>query len=48
MTQPLFDFDLKCVAREHYITGKAAINFSHPEVLRVVGISCRTMIESRV
>lgn len=24
---PLFDFDLKRVSREHYITGKAAINF---------------------
>ena len=30
MAQPLFDFDLKRVAREHYITGKAAINFPHP------------------
>ena len=29
MTQPLFDFDLKRVSREHYITGKAAINFPH-------------------
>ncbi|KPW47395.1 hypothetical protein ALO95_200273 [Pseudomonas syringae pv. antirrhini] len=27
MRQPLFDFDLKRVSREHYITGKAAINF---------------------
>jgi hypothetical protein len=27
MTQPLFDFDLKRVSHEHYITGKAAINF---------------------
>lgn len=31
MTQPLFDFDLKHVSLEHYITGKAAINFPHPE-----------------
>lgn len=30
MTHPLFDFDLKRVSREHYITGKAAINFPHP------------------
>ena len=30
MRQPLFDFDLKRVSREHYITGKAAINFPHP------------------
>jgi len=29
MRQPLFDFDLKRVSREHYITGKAAINFPH-------------------
>ncbi|MBB6158548.1 hypothetical protein HDC30_005806 [Pseudomonas sp. JAI115] len=29
MTQPLFDFDLKRVSRQHYITGKAAINFPH-------------------
>lgn len=28
--QPLFDFDLKRVSRENYITGKAAINFPHP------------------
>lgn len=27
MTQPLFDLDLKRVSRQHYITGKAAINF---------------------
>jgi len=27
MSQPLFDPDLKRVSREHYITGKAAINF---------------------
>ncbi|WP_426203900.1 hypothetical protein [Pseudomonas sp. TWP3-1] len=27
MTLPLFDFDLKRVSRQHYITGKAAINF---------------------
>ena len=27
MKQPLFDFDLKHVSRQHYITGKAAINF---------------------
>ncbi|MCO7624909.1 hypothetical protein NJC08_00590 [Pseudomonas fluorescens] len=31
MTQPLFDFDLKRVSHTHYITGKAAINFPHPE-----------------
>ena len=31
MLQPLFDFDLKRVSHEHYITGKAAINFPHPE-----------------
>lgn len=30
MTQPLLDFDLKRVSRQHYITGKAAINFPHP------------------
>lgn len=30
MAQPLFDLDLKRVARENYITGKAAINFRHP------------------
>ena len=29
MRQPLFDFDLKRVSHEHYITGKAAINFPH-------------------
>ena len=27
MMQPLFDFDLKRASREHYVTGKAAINF---------------------
>ncbi|WP_092357893.1 hypothetical protein [Pseudomonas sp. NFACC25] len=32
MTQPLFDLDLSRVTREHYITGKAAINFSFPGV----------------
>lgn len=31
MRQPLFDFDLKRVSREHYITGKAAINFPDPD-----------------
>ncbi|MEE4072645.1 hypothetical protein [Pseudomonas viridiflava] len=31
MPQPLFDFDFKCVSRENYITGKAAINFPHSE-----------------
>jgi len=31
MAQPLFDFDLKRVSHQHYITGKAAINFPHPE-----------------
>jgi hypothetical protein len=30
MTQPLFDFDLKRVSHQHYITGKAAINFPPP------------------
>ena len=30
MKQPLLDFDLKRVSRQHYITGKAAINFPHP------------------
>ncbi len=30
MNKPLFDFDLKPVSRENYITGKAAINFPHP------------------
>lgn len=30
MKQPLFDFDLKRVSRQHYITGKAAINFPLP------------------
>lgn len=30
MTPPLFDFDLKRVSHQHYITGKAAINFPHP------------------
>lgn len=29
MAQPLFDLDLKRVARKHYITGKAAINFPY-------------------
>ena len=29
MIQPIFDFDLKRVSRQHYITGKAAINFPH-------------------
>ena len=29
MTPPLVDCDLKRVSREHYITGKAAINFPH-------------------
>lgn len=29
MDQPLFDLDLQRVTREHYITGKAAINFPH-------------------
>lgn len=32
MNQPLFDLDLSRVTREHYITGKAAINFPHPGV----------------
>jgi hypothetical protein len=30
MNKPLLDFDLKRVSRQHYITGKAAINFPHP------------------
>ncbi len=30
MRQPLIDFDLKRVSREHYITGKATINFPYP------------------
>ncbi|WNC10910.1 hypothetical protein [Pseudomonas coleopterorum] len=30
MPHPLFDFDLKRVSHQHYITGKAAINFPHP------------------
>lgn len=32
MNQPLFDLDLQRVTREHYITGKAAINFPFPDV----------------
>lgn len=32
MTQPLFDLNLSRVTREHYITGKAAINFPYPGV----------------
>lgn len=32
MTQPLYDLDLQRVTREHYITGKAAINFPFPGV----------------
>lgn len=32
MNQPLFDLDLSRVTREHYITGKAAINFPFPDV----------------
>ena len=32
MSQPLFDLDLSRVTREHYITGKAAINFPFPGV----------------
>jgi hypothetical protein len=31
MNKSRFDFDLKRVSREHYITGKAAVNFAHPE-----------------
>lgn len=30
MPQPLFDHDLRRVSRQHYITGKTAINFPHP------------------
>lgn len=29
MIPPLFDFDLKRVSSQHYITGKVAINFPH-------------------
>jgi len=32
MNQPLFDLNLLRVTREHYITGKAAINFPHAGV----------------
>lgn len=32
MNQPLFDLNLSRVTREHYITGKAAINFPFPGV----------------
>ena len=32
MTQPLFNLDLSRITREHYITGKAAINFPFPGV----------------
>ncbi|MDD2038722.1 hypothetical protein NP572_19645 [Pseudomonas putida] len=32
MSQPLFDIDLWRVTREHYITGKAAVNFPFPGV----------------
>nr|WP_232915497.1 hypothetical protein [Pseudomonas syringae] len=32
MTKPLFDLDLSRVTREHYVTGKAAINFPFPGV----------------
>lgn len=32
MKQTLFDLDLRRVSREHYITGKAAINFPFPGV----------------
>ncbi|WP_137163370.1 hypothetical protein [Pseudomonas asiatica] len=32
MSRPLFDLDLGRVSREHYITGKAAINFPFPGV----------------
>jgi hypothetical protein len=31
MSHPIFDFDLKRISIEHYITGKAAINFPPPE-----------------
>jgi hypothetical protein len=44
MSQPLFDLDLKRVSREHYITGKAAINFP---AAGGNGSSCRTLIESQ-
>lgn len=32
MNQPLFDLNLSRVTREHYVTGKAAINFPFPSV----------------
>lgn len=32
MNQSLFDLDLSRVTREHYITGKAAVNFPSPGV----------------
>lgn len=32
MNQPLFDLNLSRVSREHYVTGKAAINFPFPGV----------------
>ncbi len=44
MPQPLFDFDLKRVSHQHYITGKAAINFPHQEAPRVGGISLHILI----
>lgn len=37
MTQPLFDFDLKCVSLEHYINGKAGISFLQSESTTCVG-----------
>jgi hypothetical protein len=45
---PLFDFDLKRVSREHYITGKAAIIFRTQGAPRVDGIFCRILSENQV
>lgn len=47
MRQPLFDFDLKRVSREHYITGKAAIIFLIREAQLVGGTFCRTSTEKQ-
>lgn len=40
MTHPLFDFDLKRISREHYITGEAAINSRTQAASPVDGITC--------
>lgn len=47
MRQPLFDFDLKRVSREHYVTGKAAINFPHAGSTTAGGTYCRTLTEKQ-